>query len=103
MESEQSIINAERARQLAHDAQKKALNHEVPRVMSKIMARIERASSSGKMNVSFMLDDVYLESDGPAGLVVSDMLNLVFSQLDEQGFNVKMNADVNLINVSWHD
>ena len=103
MENEQSRINAERARQLARDAQKRALDHEVPRVMSKIMARIERASNFGKMNVSFMLDDVYLESDGPAGLVVGDMLNLVLSQLDEQGFNVKMSADVNLISVSWHD
>ena len=101
MSSKQNSITAERAREIAREAQSRALDLEVPKMMDKIMAIIERESSYGNMAVRFILGEVYSTDDAAPGLYINDMLDIVFSQLRKQGYDVKIDDMMTVISISW--
>ena len=71
--------------------------------MDGIMVKIEEASSYGSMAVSFLLTDVHSAADAAPGLDINDMLTIIYSQLIEQGYDVKIDDMMAIITISWKD
>lgn len=104
MADENNNISAERARAMAATSRKTALEQELPRVLANIMNRIQEATQNGNESVSFGLDEVYSDDEAHPGLKVRDLLDRVGRNLvDEHGYVVHIDGDINFITIRWNN